>query len=54
MPIQYTKLFQLLSEKEISKTELQKIIGMSSTAMAKLSKSGFKRRSHKYLLFSTR
>jgi Fic family protein/DNA-binding Xre family transcriptional regulator len=39
MPIQYTKLFQLLSEKDISKTELQKRIGMSSTTMAKLSKN---------------
>jgi Fic family protein len=39
MPIQYTKLFQLLSEKKISKTELQKRIGMSSTTMAKLSKN---------------
>lgn len=39
MPIQYTKLFQLLSEKNISKTELQKSIGMSSTTMAKLSKN---------------
>ncbi len=38
MSIQYTKLFQLLSEKNISKTELQKRIGMSSTTMAKLSK----------------
>jgi len=39
MAIQYTKLFQLLSEKKISKTELQKLIGMSSTTMAKLSKN---------------
>lgn len=39
MSIQYTKLFQLLSEKNISKTELQKRIGMSSTTMAKLSKN---------------
>jgi len=39
MPIQYTKLFQLLSEKDISKTTLQKRIGMSSTTMAKLSKN---------------
>jgi Fic family protein len=39
MPIQYTKLFQLLSEKNISKTQLQKHIGMSSTTMAKLSKN---------------
>ena len=39
MPIQYTKLFQLLSEKNISKTELQKRVGMSSTTMAKLSKN---------------
>lgn len=39
MSIQYTKLFQLLSEKKISKTELQKSIGMSSTTMAKLSKN---------------
>lgn len=39
MPIKYTKLFQLLSEKNISKTELQKSIGMSSTTMAKLSKN---------------
>ena len=39
MPIQYTRLFQLLSEKNISKTELQKRIGMSSTTMAKLSKN---------------
>ena len=39
MPIQYTKLFQLISEKNISKTELQKRIGMSSTTMAKLSKN---------------
>lgn len=39
MPIQYTKLFQLLSKKNISKTELQKRIGMSSTTMAKLSKN---------------
>lgn len=39
MPIQYTKLFQLLSERNISKTELQKHIGMSSTTMAKLSKN---------------
>ena len=39
VPILYTKLFQLLSEKKISKTELQKRIGMSSTTMAKLSKN---------------
>lgn len=39
MSIQYTKLFQLLSEKNISKTQLQKRIGMSSTTMAKLSKN---------------
>lgn len=39
MSIQYTKLFQLLSEKNITKTELQKRIGMSSTTMAKLSKN---------------
>lgn len=39
MPIQYTKLFLLLSEKNISKTELQKRVGMSSTTMAKLSKN---------------
>jgi DNA-binding Xre family transcriptional regulator/fido (protein-threonine AMPylation protein) len=39
MPIQYTKLFQLLSEKNISKTELQKRIGMSSATMAKLAKN---------------
>lgn len=39
MSILYTKLFQLLSEKNISKTELQKRIGMSSTTMAKLSKN---------------
>ncbi len=39
MAIQYTKLFQLLSKKNISKTELQKRIGMSSTTMAKLSKN---------------
>lgn len=39
MPIQYTKLFQLLSAKNISKTKLQKSIGMSSTTMAKLSKN---------------
>lgn len=39
MPIQYTKLFQLLSEKNISKTVLQKRVGMSSTTMAKLSKN---------------
>lgn len=39
MPIQYTKLFQLLTERNISKTELQKRVGMSSTTMAKLSKN---------------
>lgn len=39
MSIQYSKLFQLLSEKNISKTELQRHIGMSSTTMAKLSKN---------------
>jgi len=39
MSMQYSKLFQLLSEKNISKTELQKRIGMSSTTMAKLSKN---------------
>lgn len=39
MPIQYNKLFQILSEKGIAKTELQKQIGMSSTTMAKLSKN---------------
>lgn len=39
MPIHYSKLFQLLSEKNISKTELQKRVGMSSTTMAKLSKN---------------
>lgn len=39
MSIQYTKLFQLLSKKNITKTELQKQIGMSSTTMAKLSKN---------------
>lgn len=39
MPIQYTKLFQLLSEKNISKTDLQKRVGMSSSTMAKLSKN---------------
>lgn len=39
MSIQYTKLFQLLSERNITKTELQNKIGMSSTTMAKLSKN---------------
>ena len=39
MPIQYNKLFQILSEKGIAKTELQKQIGMSSSTMAKLSKN---------------
>lgn len=39
MSIQYTKLFRLLSEKNISKTELQKKVEMSSTTMAKLAKN---------------
>ncbi len=39
MSLKYSKLFELLSEKNISKTELQKRIGMSSTTMAKLSKN---------------
>ncbi len=39
MAIQYTKLFKLLSERELSKTELQKKIGISSATMAKLSKN---------------
>lgn len=34
MSIQYTKLFQLISERKISKTELQKRIGMSLTTIA--------------------
>ncbi len=39
MSIHYAKLFQILSNKNMSKTELQKRIGMSSTTMAKLSKN---------------
>lgn len=39
MSIQYSKLFKLISQKNISKTELQKHIGMSSSTMAKLSKN---------------
>lgn len=38
MPITYSKLFSLLNKKKISKTTLQKQVGMSSTTMAKLSK----------------
>jgi len=41
MSIEYSKLFQLLSQKNISKTDLQKRIGMSSTTMAKLSKNEY-------------
>ena len=39
MSIQYTKLFDMLIERKISKTELQKIIGISSATLAKLSKN---------------
>lgn len=39
MSITYSKLFTLLNKKNISKTELQKEVGMSSTTMAKLSKN---------------
>lgn len=39
MSIQYTKLFTLLSEKNISKTELQTKLGISSATLAKLSKN---------------
>lgn len=37
--LSYKKLFLLLEEKEISKTELQNKIGMSSATLAKLSKN---------------
>jgi Fic family protein len=39
MSIQYNKLFELLHERKISKTELQKQLGLSSATLAKLSKS---------------
>ncbi|HIU75151.1 MAG TPA: Fic family protein [Candidatus Pelethocola excrementipullorum] len=39
MSITYSKLFTLLNKNNISKTELQKEVGMSSTTMAKLSKN---------------
>lgn len=39
MGIQYDSLFQLLKEKKISKTQLQKRLGISSTTIAKLAKN---------------
>lgn len=39
MSIQYDKLFDLLKERSISKTELQKKLGVSSATIAKLSKN---------------
>ena len=39
MAIQYSKLFKLLEERGIQKTELQKGIGISSATMAKLTKN---------------
>lgn len=39
MSIQYNKLFELLSERNILKTDLQKKLGISSATMAKLSKN---------------
>lgn len=39
MAIQYTKLFKLLEERDILRTELQKGIGISSATMAKLTKN---------------
>jgi len=39
MRLNYNKLFKILKERNISKTTLQKKIGISSTTMAKLSKN---------------
>lgn len=39
MSIQYSKLFDVLRERKISKTDLQKKLGISSATMAKLSKN---------------
>lgn len=39
MRLHYTKLFKLLKDRNISKTTLQKKIGISSTTIAKLSKN---------------
>ncbi len=39
MRLHYSKLFKLLKERNISKTTVQKKIGISSTTMAKLSKN---------------
>ncbi len=39
MSIQYNKLFNLLAERKISKSDLQKKIGVSSATLAKLSKN---------------
>lgn len=39
MSIQYSKLFALLTERKISKTDLQKKLGISSATIAKLSKN---------------
>lgn len=39
MSIQYSKLFDLLKERKISKTELQKELGISSATLARLSKN---------------
>lgn len=39
MRLHYTKLFKILKERNISKTTLQKKLGISSTTLAKLSKN---------------
>ena len=39
MSIQYSKLFSLLKERKISKTDLQKELGISSATIARLSKN---------------
>lgn len=39
MSIRYNKLFALLNEKKISKTDMQKELGISSATLAKLSKN---------------
>jgi DNA-binding Xre family transcriptional regulator len=38
--VTYTKLLKLLIDRKMSKNELRKLTGISSTTMAKLSKSG--------------
>ncbi len=39
MPVNYNKLWKMLIDKEISKTELTHLAGMTTNAMAKLGKN---------------